>query len=74
MDELVKLITAKTGLPEDKAKMAIEVVIGFMMQRLPGSVGDQLTSCLTAPSGEGLVDKLKGMAESAGVSSPASAL
>ncbi len=66
MDELVKLLAAKTGLPEDKAKMAIETVIGFMKQRLPGSVGDQLTSCLTAPSGEGLVDKVKGMAESVG--------
>ncbi len=66
MDELIKQLAAKTGLPEDKAKMAIEMVVGFMKQRLPASVGDQLTSCLNAPAGEGLVDKVKGMAESVG--------
>jgi hypothetical protein len=32
MDELVKLLTEKTGLPDDKARMAIETVIGFLKE------------------------------------------
>ena len=66
MDELIKLLTEKTGLPEDKARMAADTVIGFLKQRLPGTVGEQLNSILSAPSSPGLAEKMKGMAESVG--------
>lgn len=35
MDELIKEVTTKTGLPEDKARAAADAVIGFLKQRLP---------------------------------------
>lgn len=35
MDELIKEVTTRTGLPEDKARAAAEAVIGFLKQRLP---------------------------------------
>src|SRR5437588_7195804 len=39
MDELINLITEKTGIPPDVAKPAAEVVIGFLKQKLPAPVG-----------------------------------
>jgi len=53
MDELINLITEKTGIPPDVAKPAAEVVIGFLKQKLPAPVGSQIDSVLgmQAPSG-----------------------
>lgn len=64
MDELIKLLAEKTGLPEDKARMAAETVIGFLKQRLPGPVGEQLNSVLSVSASPGLAEKVKGMAGS----------
>lgn len=66
MDELIKLLTERTGLPEDKARMAAETVIGFLKQRLPGPVGEQLNSVLSAQTSPGITEKVKGIAESVG--------
>lgn len=63
MDELVKLLAQKTGLPEDKARMAAETVIGFLKQRLPGPVGEQLNSVLSVQASPGFTEKVKGMSE-----------
>ena len=35
MDELVKQVTERTGLSEDKARAAVDTVVGFLKQRLP---------------------------------------
>ena len=35
MDELIKEVATRTGLPEDKARAAAEAVIAFLKQRLP---------------------------------------
>ena len=66
MDELIKMVVGKTGLPDDKAKLAIEVIVGFLKQRLPGSVGEQLTAALSGAAPGGLTEKVKGIAESVG--------
>ena len=66
MDELIKLLTEKTGLPNDKAKVAVEVVVGFLKQRLPGSVGEQLNAIVSGTAGGGLTEKVKGIAETVG--------
>ncbi len=36
MDEIVHLVAQKTGFPEDKARQAVEVVIGYLKDRMPG--------------------------------------
>lgn len=64
MEELIKLLTEKTGLPEDKARIAAETVLGFVKQRLPASVGEQLNSLLAIPAGPGFAERVKGMAGS----------
>ena len=66
MDELVKLLTEKTGLADDKARIAVDVVVGFLKQRLPSSVGEQLNAIVSGTAGGGLTEKVKGIAESVG--------
>lgn len=69
MDELIKTIQEKTGLPVDKAQDIIETVVGFVADKLPGPIGDQVKNFLggdddgggsaDAGDGEGLMDKAK---------------
>jgi hypothetical protein len=56
MDELIKLVSDKTGLSEDMAKMAVDTVLGFLKQKLPAPVAGQIDSVLggsSNPSGLG---------------------
>jgi uncharacterized protein (DUF2267 family) len=46
MDELTALVQEKTGLPEDKAKQAVAVVIDFLKDRLPGPIAAQVDAAL----------------------------
>jgi hypothetical protein len=46
MDELIKLVSQKTGLPNDKAKVAVETVINFLKQKLPPTIAGQLDTVL----------------------------
>jgi hypothetical protein len=55
MDELVKLVVKKTGLPEAQAKLAVETVIGFLKQKLPAPIAGQIDGLL---SGAGSADNL----------------
>lgn len=41
-EELVRMVAQKTGLPEDKARSAAETVIGYLKERLPSGVANQL--------------------------------
>lgn len=42
MDELIKRVSAKTGISEDTAEQAVEIVINFLKDRLPDPIADQL--------------------------------
>ena len=57
MDELVKLVVQKTGLPEATAKTAVETVIGFLKTKLPAPLGSQIDGLL---SGTGQAEDLLG--------------
>ena len=65
MDDLIKTIQEKTGLPVDKAQDVIETVVGFIADKLPGPIGDQVKGFLGGDGGngggegEGLMDKAK---------------
>jgi hypothetical protein len=47
MDELIKLVAQKTGLPQDKAKVAVDTVVNFLKSKLPPGIGGQLDSVLS---------------------------
>jgi hypothetical protein len=67
MNEIVKMVAAKTGMSESVAKMAVDVVVSQLKKKLPASVGSQIESLLgdggssksSNPLG-GLTDKLGG--------------
>lgn len=53
MDELVKLVVQKTGISEAAAKQAVEVVLGFLKEKLPAALAGQVDA---AVSGSGKLD------------------
>lgn len=46
MDEIVQQVAQRAGIPEDKARMAVQVVIGQLEKRLPAPLASQLSSYL----------------------------
>jgi hypothetical protein len=46
MDELIKLVAQKTGLPQDKAKVAVDTVINFLKKKLPPTIAGQLDTIM----------------------------
>jgi uncharacterized protein (DUF2267 family) len=46
MNELVKVVMQKTGLPEAQAKQAVEAVIGFLKEKLPAPIAAQVDGLL----------------------------
>jgi hypothetical protein len=46
MQELMKLVSQKTGLPEDKSKDAVETVLGYLKKKLPAPISGQIDNLL----------------------------
>jgi len=65
MDELVKLVSQKTGLSEELSRRAVEVVIGYLKTRLPAPLAGQIDALLGGAGAAGdlgsLVQGLGGM-------------
>lgn len=65
MEELVKQVSERTGLGEDKARQAVETVVNFLKARLPGPLAGQVDSVLANPQASDAIgsvaDKLGGL-------------
>jgi uncharacterized protein (DUF2267 family) len=62
MDELVRLVSEKTGLPPEKAKVAVEVVLKFLKEKLPAPIAGQLEALLSGGgSAQGVMKNLGGL-------------
>jgi uncharacterized protein (DUF2267 family) len=62
MDELVKLVASKTGLPEDKARVAVKTVVDYLKERLPAPLASQVDNVLNSgAAAKGLDDLSKGL-------------
>ena len=48
MKELINVIVQKTGISEENAQKAVQVVLGFLKAKLPAQVAAQLDSFLSA--------------------------
>ena len=46
MNELIQQLKSRVGLDDDKAQSAIQTVLEFLKQRLPGPVASQLDSAI----------------------------
>jgi hypothetical protein len=47
MDELIKTVSQKTGLPQEQAKMAADVVLAFLKEKLPAPIASQIDGVLS---------------------------
>jgi hypothetical protein len=47
MDELINLVVKKTGISQDEAQKAVQVVVDFLKTKLPGPVASHLDSFLS---------------------------
>jgi hypothetical protein len=53
VDELVNQVVQKTGISQDQANQAVQTVIGYLKNKLPGPVASQLDSVMGGQSGAG---------------------
>ncbi|MBS1550632.1 MAG: hypothetical protein JST15_01020 [Bacteroidetes bacterium] len=60
MDEVIKLVTDKTGISPDQAKSAVETVMGFLKDKLPAGISEQVEGLM---SGKDVTGGIAGMAK-----------
>ncbi len=53
MEELIKMVSEKTGLSEEKSKVAIETVLDYLKDKLPAPIAGQIDSVLEGGGGLG---------------------
>ena len=63
MDELIKLVSEKTGLSAEMAKTAVETVVGYLKDKLPAPIAGQIDSLL---GGAGQKEGMGGLAKGLG--------
>jgi hypothetical protein len=65
MQQLINQVAQRTGIPEDKARAAVDTVVGYLKEHLPAPVASQLDSAVSGQGaqaeGSGMMDKAKGM-------------
>ena len=61
MEEIIKMVTQKAGISESQAKSAVETVVSFLKDKMPGGIGGQVESFIKGNTGGagGVVDNLK---------------
>jgi hypothetical protein len=59
MDELVALVSQKTGLSPEHSRTAVETVIGFLKKKLPAPLAGQLDSALSGTGSGALGEAAK---------------
>lgn len=60
MDELISMVAQKTGLAPDKARTAVDTVLGYLKDRLPAPIASQLEAALSGKQGS-ISDMTKGI-------------
>jgi hypothetical protein len=57
MDQLIDLVVQRTGIPRNQAQQAVQVVVGYFKDRLPGPVASQVDTVLRGGTGGGVTDQ-----------------
>jgi len=52
VDELVRMVSERAGIPEDAARKAVNTVLDFLKDRLPEPIAGQLNSVLGGAKSE----------------------
>jgi len=58
MEKLIKLVSEKTGISDTQAKAAVDTVIGFLKEKMPAGVGNQVESFIKGNPVGGIADKI----------------
>ncbi len=58
MEELIKLVMKKTGLPEATAKTAVKTVVDYLKEKLPAPIAGQVDNVLANKAVMGQVEGL----------------
>jgi hypothetical protein len=61
MDELVQLVSEKTGLSEELSRKAVEVVVGYLKKKLPPPIAERLDDLLEGADLTDLGDLAQGL-------------
>lgn len=64
MDDLIKLVSEKANISAEQARQAVESVLAFIKDKLPGPIGEQVTNLLSGAGG--LAGQAGGLAGQAG--------
>lgn len=62
MDEIIKLVTERAGIPSDKARLAVDAVLGYVKQKMPPALASQVDSVF---AGRSVSDIATGFGETA---------
>jgi len=54
MDELINLVVQKTGISQDDARKAVEVIVNTLKSRLPGPIASHLDSFISGGTSGGM--------------------
>ena len=63
MQQLIEQVTQRTGIPEDKARAAVDTVVGYLKERLPQPIASQLDGAISGQQqgAGGMAQAAKGM-------------
>ena len=61
MDELVQLVSQKTGIPESTARQAVEIVLNYIKDKLPAPIASQVDNVVKGGGAAGLGKGLGGI-------------
>lgn len=60
MEDLIKLVTEKTGISPEQAKTAVETVMGFVKEKLPSGISEQVEGLMSGKDVSGGLADLAG--------------
>ena len=51
MNEIVRMVSQKTGMDEAKSKQAVDTVLGFLRNKLPAPIASQIDNVISGTGG-----------------------
>jgi hypothetical protein len=54
MENLIKMVTEKAGISETQAKSAVQAIVAFLKDKMPGGLGGQVESFINSKSAPGV--------------------
>lgn len=59
MEELIKMVTQKTGISEAQAKSAVDAIVSFLKDKMPGGIGNQVEAFVKGGGSAGNIGDVK---------------